>query len=160
MSIELANGHARLEVDCRTKIQARQLLESIVFREFIVPIDVNDMATVRVKRTGLELISEQSEGSSREIKQRADARVGLAVVVAEVAFEVANDSRNPPVAEQLPVIREPLVQFDLQSPVLMHWVREAIRHSVGAKITRNTAVRTCGRIADRADHITVTVVHL
>src|SRR5262245_44053876 len=68
---------------------------------------------IRVERPHCELIAEHIELSSREVEERADARVGLPIVIAEVAFKVAPERSDAPVREQLPAAGEPLVEFDL-----------------------------------------------
>src|SRR5713226_805227 len=149
MRVKLTNRHARLEMNSRPEVKACKSLEASFLRELIVAVHVDDMATVRVERTRFELIAKQSERTTRKVKQRADARVGLTIVISEVALEVAGNFRNPPVAEQLPVIREPLVQLDLHGLVLVNWIREAIRNSVRSEVSGDTTILAFGVITDR-----------
>ena len=73
----------------RAEVQAFELPTEALPAESVAPINIHDVAAVGVERPGFELIAEQIEIAPREIEERADGRIGLTVVVAEVAFEVA-----------------------------------------------------------------------
>ncbi len=66
------------------------------------------MPAIGVERPGGELVSEEAQLTLGEVEQRADRGVGLAVVVPEVALEVALDLRDPPVGQQLPAVEKRL----------------------------------------------------
>src|SRR5262249_35322617 len=96
----------------------------------------------------------------REVEERADSRVGLAIVIAEVAFEVALEGRDAPVGKQLPAIGEALVEFDLDRLVIADRVGEAIRHSIRAGIARRLAILTVRRIANIAERVAFVIEDL
>src|SRR5262249_39051467 len=85
-----------------------------------------------IERPDCELIAEQIEITLSEVEERADARIGLPIVIAEVAFKVALERRDAPVGKQLPTIGESLVEFDLHRLVEANGVGEAIGYSVRA----------------------------
>src|SRR5262249_53003323 len=85
--------------------------------------------------------AEQVELAGREVEQRADGRVGLAVVVAEVSLEVAFDFGDAPVGKQLPALREALVKLYFDRPVLADRAGEPVSHAIRAGIACGLAVR-------------------
>src|SRR5712691_10928774 len=77
-----------------------------------------------------------------------------------MALEVARQLSNSPVAQQLPTVGEALVQLDLQCSVLVHWIRKAVRNSVGSETTRLAAIFTLGLVANGlAKRVAVAVVN-
>src|SRR5262249_3099684 len=121
----------------------------------IAAIDVDDVTAVSVKRTDGKLIAKQIELALDEIEQRADARVCLTVVIAQVAFVISSQARDTPVRQQLPVIREPLVEFEFKGFVLVHWIGETVRDAINAEFA-SQRIRV---IADRAKNVTTGVGH-
>src|SRR6266567_3346241 len=114
--------------------QAIKFFKTSVFAECVATKDVRYEATIRVEGTNLELVAEEVEVALGKIKQRADARVGLTVVIAEMAFVVSTQARNAEVAQHLPTIRESLVQLDFDRLVDVDRIGEAVRHAVGPRV--------------------------
>src|SRR5204862_3761005 len=56
--------------------------------------------------------------------------IGLAIVVAQVAFKVAHQLGDTPVEESLPAIRESAIQLELKCLVIPDGLRESIWLSV------------------------------
>src|SRR5262249_48740953 len=83
-----------------------------------------------------------------EVEQRADGRVGLAVVVAEVSLEVAFEFGDAPVRKQLPTVREALVQLYFDRAVIADRIGEAVRHAISAGVTSWLAVSAQRLVAD------------
>src|ERR1041385_22148 len=61
-----------------------------------------------------------------------------------MAFVVSTQARNAPVGKQLPIVREALVQFYLQSFVNVDGVDESIRNTVRPGVARRLAILTVG----------------
>ena len=85
-------------------------LEPVV--EEIGTEDVQDVRPVGVECA--DLVLAVNEGRVGEVEQRGDVRVGLAVVVAVEALVVAAQARVAVVGGQLPVVRQALVEQDLE----------------------------------------------
>src|SRR5262249_4747568 len=113
MREEFADRHAGLHMEPTAEVQSGEPLAA----EYIVDVDLHNVATIGIDWADGELIAKQTEIARSEVEQRTDSRIGLSVVIAEVPFEVAFDLRNSPVGEQLPVLGESLVQFDLHSAI-------------------------------------------
>src|SRR5206468_8466814 len=94
MGVELADGHARLQMEAGSDV------ERLPAPEGIAAVEVADVMPVRVEGPGGELVAEQAQAARREVEERADRGVGLAVVVPEVALEVTLDRGDPPVGQQ------------------------------------------------------------
>src|SRR5260221_7773653 len=137
VGVELADGHARLQVDQTPDVERVASLEGVAAGE------VDDVQAVRVERADRELVSEHAELTCREVEERADGGGGLAVVVAEVSLEVALDLGGPPVAQEPPAVGEALVQLDLEGPVPVLHVREALGDSLRPGAAGGVA-RGCG----------------
>src|SRR5262249_40666475 len=140
MSKVLADRHSRLHVNARAQIQTLQAASEALVAQGVAAVDVGDVPAVGVERADGELVAEQIELAGREVEQRADGRVGLAVVVAEMSLEVAFDFGDAPVGKQLPALREALVQLYFYRPVLADRVREAVSHPVRAGVAGRRAV--------------------
>src|SRR5437773_5653045 len=100
------------------------------FSETVASVHVNDVSAIGVQRSNGELIAQQVQNTCGKVKQRADAGIGLAVVVTQVTFEVSNQLGNTPVEKALPTIREPAIKFNLNRSVFSNWIREPVRHPV------------------------------
>src|SRR5262245_13629235 len=105
MRQELADRHAGLQVHSAAEVQAFQRLAETAFAEYVVRIDIGYMTAISVEHANGELVAEQSEIAGDEIEQRTDGRIGLAVVIAEMSFEIAGKLRDAPVGQQLPIVR-------------------------------------------------------
>src|SRR5579863_1379046 len=73
---------------------------------------VEDVLAVGAQRADALLACEQAECTLREVEQRADAGIGLAVVVAESAFIVALQLSYAIVDAESPIVREGLADFE------------------------------------------------
>src|SRR6267378_3483928 len=113
-----------------TQVQTGNLAVAFILAKLVAGIDIGHQTPVRVEWPSFELIAEQVEVAFSKVKQRADRRIGLAVVITEVAFVVAVQFRNTPVAEQLPVIRKALVQLDFNAAINVDWIGKTIRHTI------------------------------
>src|SRR5215467_2119385 len=153
----LADRHARLHVDARAQVQPLQAVREALFAKGVAAVDVGDVPAVGVERADGELVAEQIELAGREVEQRADGRVRLAVVVAEVSFEVTSDAGDAPVRQQLPALRESLVKLYFDSAVIADRVGEAVSHAVSARIACGLAVRAKRRVADLTNYVTCVV---
>ncbi len=92
MCQELADRHTRLHVEAGPEVQASYGLERRApasLSERIAAVDVYHVVTIGVERSYSKLIAEQSVVASREIEERADCRIRLTVIIAEVALVVA-----------------------------------------------------------------------
>src|SRR5262249_50065691 len=69
-----------------------------------------------------------------QVEQRADARIGLAVVVAERALVVAAQASDAPVGDKRPVVAEALVHFELNRLVFALRVFVGIWLAVGLEL--------------------------
>src|SRR2546423_9603268 len=112
MRIEAVDWEARLEVRVQTEVQAVEYMEATLFAETVAAIHVYDVPAIAVKRSNGKLISEQVQVSRRKVKQRADTRIGLTIIVAQVTFEVPLELGNAPVKEPLPPVGEAAIEFD------------------------------------------------
>ncbi len=101
---EFTDRQSGLHVNIESEIQTIQPVKTALFTEGIAAKHVNDVFAVGVEWSDGELIAEQIEVTSGEVKQRADCRVGLSVVIAQVAFEVALQRGYAPVGEALPAV--------------------------------------------------------
>ena len=88
MSQEFADRHARLHVKSAAKVEPPDPPPQRTLAEGIAPVNVDNVPAVCVERADGELVPKQPEIAASEIEERADGRVGLAIVVAEVALEV------------------------------------------------------------------------
>src|SRR5262245_59147229 len=129
MREKLADRNPALHVDVGADIQALKQLD-VAAAELIAAVDVDDVAAVGVERPDGELVAEQVEVAGGEVEQRADARVGLTVVIAQVTLEVAFEFRNTPIARQLPAIGEAFVQLYLHRFVITHRIGETVRLAI------------------------------
>ncbi len=102
----LADRHTRLRMNAGAEIETRKSFAKSLTAERIASINVSDMAAIGVERADRKLIAQQIELTRGEIEQRADRRICLAVIIAEMAFIVAFELGDPPVAQHLPVITE------------------------------------------------------
>src|SRR5229473_6539047 len=78
---------------------------------------VEDVLAIAVQEPDALLISKKTKRPLRKVEQRADARVGLAVVVAERAFVIAAQLRYAVIGGECPVVAEGLIHFELYSLV-------------------------------------------
>jgi len=88
------------------------------------------MAAIGVQEADSELIAKQAQFSRGEIKERANARIGLAIVVAVRTFVVPRQRGPAIVCAQLPALAEILADFNFNRLVGTNWLRGAVRLAV------------------------------
>src|SRR6185369_11749023 len=118
---------------------------------------VRQVTDVSVEHARAELTTEQVELTLREVKQRADVRVVLAVVITERTFVVAEQLGNTVVRAHLPVLGERLVDFELHRLVDADRIDETVRDPVRAGQAGNGRVGYAERIVSGAIDGTVAV---
>src|SRR5262249_27023732 len=92
-----------------------------------------------------ELVAQQAQNTGGEVKQRADARIGLTVVIAERAFIVSAQIGQTVVETHEPAAAESFVQLELGCLVFALGEGEAIRQPVRD--------RRAARLPVYADHV-------
>ena len=108
MGQQLADWHASLKVHRWSYSQATKFAAErteLIFVELITGEDINYVPAIGIKWPNLELISKQVEITGSEIKERADARISLSIVISEMPFVVSTQACDAPVRKQLPVVR-------------------------------------------------------
>src|SRR3954463_2781670 len=90
------------------------------------------MTNILVQHARSELGAEQVELALSEVKERADVRIALTVVVAERALVVAEQLGYTIVGAQLPVFGERLVHFELHRLVDAYRIGKSVGDAVGA----------------------------
>src|SRR5438552_7838579 len=130
MSKQRVNRQAGLKMRIKTKVETIQHMDATLLREAVATISIDNVSPIRVERSDCKLVAQQVEIPGSEVEQRADAGIGLAIVVTQVAFVVSSQSGNSPIKEGLPAVRESPIQFELQRLVLAHSIREAVRLAV------------------------------
>ena len=88
MRIEFVDWKPGLKVCVDTEVQPIQGVPAAVFTEGIASKHVNDVFAIAIEWADGELIAEQIQITLSEVKQRTNRRVGLAIIVAQVAFKV------------------------------------------------------------------------
>ena len=147
MGQQLADWHASLKVHRWSYSQATKFAAErteLVFVELITGEDINYVPAISIKWSNLELISKQVEITGSKIKQRADARVSLTVIISKMSFVVSTQARDAPVRKQLPIVRKALVYFYLESFVNVHRVDESIWNTVRPGVARRLAILSVG----------------
>src|SRR5882672_10000944 len=113
MRVQVVDRNTRLEVDRAADREAF----GVVAAKRVADEAIRQVTNIRVQHAGHELLSEQVEIAAGKVKQRADVRIILAVVIAERTFVVAKQLSNTVVRAHLPASRHRLVDFELHSPV-------------------------------------------
>src|SRR5207248_2414653 len=96
---------------------------------------VDDVPTVGVEPAHRELVTQQAEVALDKVKERANARVALAIVIAEGAFVVPGELRPAVVGAHLPTGAEALVDFKFNRSVDANRFRESVWLTVCAQET-------------------------
>src|SRR5262249_57936023 len=135
-------------MNARAQVQPLQTASEALLAQRVAAVDVGDVPPISVAGADGERGAERVDLARREVKQRADGRVGLAVVVAEVPLEVAFEFGDAPVRKQLPTVRESLVQLYFDRAVIADRIGEAVRHAICAGVTRRLAVSAQRLVAD------------
>src|ERR1700730_7669258 len=91
---------------------------------------VENVFAIAAQKSDTLLIGEKTELALGEVKERADARVGLAVVVAERALVITAQLSEAVVHRECPVVAEGLVHFELHSLVFTLGILVAVRLAV------------------------------
>src|SRR5713101_9156546 len=104
---------------------------------------VEDVLAIAVQEPDALLISKKTKRPLRKVEQRADARVCLAVVVAERAFVVAAQLRYAVIGNQRPVVAEGFVHFKLHRLVFALRVFAGVWLAVGEKLTTESRAAAC-----------------
>src|SRR6266446_1320838 len=118
---------------------------------------VEDVLAIAVQEPDALLISKKTKRPLRKVEQRADAGVGLAIVVAERAFVIAAQLRYTVIGGKCPAVAEGLVHFELHGFVFTLgvlvgvWLAIAVElSSEGSAITglakRNLALLQAGAV--------------
>src|SRR5580704_9966707 len=107
--------------------------ERAIGADVVAEEQIANYTTVRAEEARRELIAKQAELASGEVKQRADARVRLAVVVAEGALVVAPEVAPLQVHERKPVMTEALVELELDRVITAFRIHEAVGNAVGRR---------------------------
>src|SRR5215467_126480 len=147
MGQQFADWHASLKMHRWSNSEATEFateITELLFSELIAGEDINYMPAISIEWSNLELVSEQIEITGGEIKQRADTRIGLTVVISKMPFVVSTQARNAPVRKQLPIVRKALVYFYLQSFVNVDGVDESIWNTVSPGVASRLAILTIG----------------
>src|SRR6266851_792557 len=95
---------------------------------------VEDVLTIAVQEPDALLIAQQAQVPFGQVKQRADAGVGLAVVVPERAFVIAAQLRYAVVGGNCPIVAEGLVHFKFHSLVFAFRILVSIRLAVPVEL--------------------------
>src|SRR5215813_1506206 len=135
-------------MNARAQVQPLQTASEALFAQRVAAEEIDDVPPISVERADGELVAEQVELARREVEQRADGRIGLAVVVAEMSFEVAFEFGDAPVRKELPAVREAPVQLYFDRAVIADRIGEAVRHTVRAGVARGLAILAERRVAD------------
>ena len=112
MGQQFTDWHAGLKVYRWSNSQATKFaaeITELLLSELVTREDINYVPAISIEWSNLELISKQVEVTGSEIEQRADARIGLTVVISKMPFVVSTQARNAPVRKQLPIVRKALV---------------------------------------------------
>ena len=147
MGQQFADWHAGLKMHRWSNSETTKFLAErteFVLSELIAGEDINYMPAISIEWSNLELISKQVEVTGSEIEQRADTRIGLTVVISKMPFVVSTQARNAPVRKQLPIVREALVYFYLQSSVNVDRVDKSIWNTVRPGVARGLAILSVG----------------
>src|SRR5690242_21737588 len=91
------------------------------------------MAPVSVQIAHGELIPEQVKLAGSEIKQGADARITLLVVISEGTLVIAEQLGPPIVHAPLPTTAEALVNLEFHCTINADRVDETIRFTIGGR---------------------------
>src|SRR5712691_7102421 len=92
------------------------------------------MLTIAVQEPDALLILQQAQLAFRKVKQRADAGIGLAVVVAKRAFVIPAQLRQAVVDGKGPVVAEGLVHFKLHRLVFTLGVLVGVRFAIAVEL--------------------------
>src|SRR6266851_4635085 len=95
---------------------------------------VEDVLAIAIEEADALLILKKTKLPLRKVKQRADAGVGLAVVVAERTLVISTQLRYAVVGGERPVVAEGLVHFELHGLVLTFWIPVSVRFSIGVEL--------------------------
>ena len=147
MGQQFADWHAGLKMHRWSNSETTKFLAErteFVLSELIAGEDINYMPAIGIEWSNLELVSKQVEVTGSEIEQRADTRIGLTVVISKMPFVVSTQARNAPVRKQLPIVREALVYFYLQSSVNVDRVDKSIWNTVRPGVARRLAILAFG----------------
>jgi hypothetical protein len=104
MRAQLVDRNTCLKVGVKTQVKSVQCVEAAILAKAIAAIQINYVMAITVQRSDGELRTQQVQVTGRKVEQRADSRVGLAVIVSQVALEVALQLSYTPVEETLPAI--------------------------------------------------------
>src|SRR5947209_19080518 len=130
MRIELVNRDASLKVHVESNIKSIKCAEATFFTEEVAAEHVDDVSAIGVEWPDGKLVTEQIQVACGKVKQRADAGIGLAVVITQVTFKVASQTGDAPIEEALPAVCEPAIQLNLQRLIVPHRIWETIRLSI------------------------------
>src|SRR5437773_8001285 len=150
MSKQRVNRQAGLKMRIESKVETIQGMEATLRREAVATISIDNVSPIRVERSDCKLVAQQVEIAGSEVEQRADAGIGLSIVVTQVAFVVSSQAGNSPIKEGLPAVRKPTIQFKLKRLVFAHSIREAVRLAVrrNKRIAQRVRVRVYARLSE------------
>src|SRR6266851_1623545 len=95
---------------------------------------VEDVLAIAIEEADALLILKKTKLPLRKVKQRADAGVGLAVVVAERTLVISAQLRYAIVGGERPVVAEGLVHFELHGLVLTFWIPVSVRFAIAVEL--------------------------
>src|SRR5947209_6666804 len=98
------NADGRAALDARSRADGQALEHAAI--KGVAEERIDYVVAVSVQRAYLELITQHVEQARREVEQRADARIGLAVIVAESTFVVSAQISQAVVEAHQPVSAE------------------------------------------------------
>ena len=99
------------------------------------------MATIGVERSNPLLLTEKTKLPFGQVKQRADAWIGLAIVIPECALVIAAKASDAPVRDESPVVAEAFVDFDFHSLVFALGILVSIGLPIGLKFSAEQCTR-------------------
>src|SRR5438874_8285697 len=122
---------------------------------------VEDVLAIAVQEPNALLIAQQAQFPFGQVKERADAGVGLAVVVAERAFVIPAQLCYAVVGGDRPVVAEGLVHFEFHSLVFTLRVSVSVRLAVCVELaakrstlTGHLAISEVGAVRKRSEEHT------
>src|SRR5260370_5718648 len=125
-------GYQRTQRDARLDVHACAEHQACHFAvwQYVGCVDVQHVCAVRVQEADALLILKKTQLPFRQVKQRADAGGGLAVVLAERAFIVSSQLRQAVVGGERPIGAKGLAHFELQRLVLTFRILVSIRLAI------------------------------
>ena len=110
-----------------------QALE-LAIRQHVESVRVQHMFAIAAQEPDTLLVSEQSECALGEVKERANTRVGLTVVVSKRTLIITAQLSDPVVDGERPAVAEGLVHFELHGLVFALRILVSVRLAVGVEL--------------------------